>query len=97
AGARRWGGAAVRLGGRAEVCGISDGRGLPVLGGAAGVSVWGRIMRKAAALVDGPDLEDGLLYPSSDGKPMAETDFHVLAIRWLLDALEDVFKDQDDV
>src|SRR5262249_21281648 len=39
----------------------------------------------------------GVLYPSSDGKPMAETDFHVLAIRWLLDALEDVFKGRDDV
>jgi Putative restriction endonuclease len=58
---------------------------------------WGRIMRKPAEFVDGPDLEDGVLYPSSDGKPMAETDFHVLAIRWLLDALEDVFKDRDDI
>lgn len=44
----------------------------------------------ATPLIPGdPDVEDGIYYPSSDGKPMAETDFHVVAIRYLLDALED--------
>lgn len=44
-----------------------------------------------------PDIEDGIHYPSSDGKPMAETDIHVKAIHLLLDALTDVFADQNDV
>jgi Uma2 family endonuclease len=44
-----------------------------------------------------PDIEDGIYYPSSDGKPMAETDFHVNAIRLLLDALNDYFADRNDV
>jgi len=51
----------------------------------------------ATRLADDPDVEDGVYYPSSDGKPMAETDFHVLAIRLLLDALEDVFATRNDV
>ena len=51
----------------------------------------------ATRLADDPDVEDGIRYPSSDGKPMAETDFHVLAIRLLLDALDDVFAERDDV
>lgn len=51
----------------------------------------------ATRLADDPDVEDGIRYPSSDGQPMAETDFHVLAIRLLLDALDDVFADRDDV
>lgn len=50
----------------------------------------------ATRLADDPDVEDGIYYPSSDGKPMAETDFHVLAIRLLLDALDDVFAARDD-
>ena len=51
----------------------------------------------ATRLADDPDVEDGVYYPSSDGKPMAETDYHVLAIRLLLDALEDVFATRNDV
>ena len=51
----------------------------------------------ASRLADDPDVEDGIYYPSSDGKPMAETDFHVLAIRLLLDALDDVFAGRSDV
>ncbi len=50
----------------------------------------------ATRLADDPDVEDGIRYPSSDGKPMAETDFHVLAIRLLLDALDDVFVARED-
>jgi Uma2 family endonuclease len=44
-----------------------------------------------------PDIENGIHYPCSDGKPMAETDFHVEAIRLLLDALNDFFADRQDV
>jgi len=54
-------------------------------------------MKAIPNFLDGPDLEDGVYYPSSDGKPMAETDFHVLTIRFLLDALEDVFATRNDV
>src|SRR5829696_7749909 len=51
----------------------------------------------ATRLADDPDVEDGVYYPCSDGKPLAETDFHVLAIRLLLDARDDVFAAHDDV
>lgn len=51
----------------------------------------------ATRLADDPDVEDGVYYPSSDGKPMAETHLHVLAIRFLMDALEDVFAPRNDV
>jgi Uma2 family endonuclease len=51
---------------------------------------------KATTLED-PDVEGGVYYPSSDGKPMAETYLHVLTIRFLLDALEDAFASRDDV
>ena len=44
-----------------------------------------------------PDIEDGIHYPSSDGKPIAETDFHVEAIHLLLDALNDFFAQRNDV
>ena len=54
-------------------------------------------MGTTAVFLDGPDTEDGVYYPSSDGKPIAETDFHVLAIRLLLDALDDVFAAREDV
>jgi Uma2 family endonuclease len=54
-------------------------------------------MKAIPTFLDGPDLEDGVYYPSSDGKPMAETDFHVLTIRLLLDALDDVFAARNDV
>jgi Uma2 family endonuclease len=47
--------------------------------------------------LDGPDLENGVNYPSSDGKPMAETYLHVLTIRYLLDALEDALAEREDV
>ena len=36
-------------------------------------------------------------YPSGDGKPMAETWIHVRAIMWLHQALEDFFRDRQDV
>ena len=47
--------------------------------------------------VDHPDIEDGIFYPCSDGEPMAETQFHILTIRWLLQALEDYFANRSDV
>jgi len=50
-----------------------------------------------ARILDDPDVENGIRYPSSDGKPMAETDFHVMAIRLLLDALEDALAGLKDV
>jgi Uma2 family endonuclease len=43
------------------------------------------------------ELEDEKLYPSSDGKPMGETDFHVLSWVLLLQALEDLTQDIPDV
>jgi len=43
------------------------------------------------------DVEDGVYYPSSDGKPMAETGIHVTAILMLYQALEDFFRGRDDV
>ena len=51
----------------------------------------------ATRLAEDPDVEDGVYYPCSDGKPMAETGFHVLTIRFLLDALDDVFAARKDV
>src|SRR5437588_7131051 len=36
-----------------------------------------------------PDVIDGVYYPSSDGKPMAETGIHVLTIICLFQALTD--------
>jgi Uma2 family endonuclease len=54
-------------------------------------------MRAITVFLDGPDVYNGVYYPSSDGEPMAETDFHVLAIRYLLDALDDVFAGRTDV
>ena len=36
-------------------------------------------------------------YPHSDGKPLAESEPHLQCIRWLLDAIEDLFKGRDNV
>ena len=46
---------------------------------------------------DDPDIEDGIYYPSSDGEPMAETDYHITAIVLLMDALRYFFRDCPDV
>lgn len=46
---------------------------------------------------DDPDIEDGIYYPSSDGEPMAETDYHLTAIMLLMDALRYFFRDRPDV
>ncbi len=40
-----------------------------------------------------PEIE----YPSSDGKPMAETDFHVIAITNLFQALQDYYETDADI
>jgi Uma2 family endonuclease len=40
---------------------------------------------------------DEVVYPESDGQPMGETDWHILALRLLLDGLDDRFEDQADV
>lgn len=37
------------------------------------------------------------LYPYSDGKPVGESEAHLRCIRWLLDALEDLFPDKSNV
>jgi Uma2 family endonuclease len=36
-------------------------------------------------------------YPHSDGKPLAESEPHLQCIRWLLDAIEDLFKGRENV
>jgi Uma2 family endonuclease len=43
------------------------------------------------------DYEDGVYYPSSDGKPMAETGIHVNALLMLYQLLLEFFKDRADV
>ncbi|MFO0810006.1 MAG: Uma2 family endonuclease [Gemmataceae bacterium] len=43
------------------------------------------------------DEEDGVHYPSSDGKPMGETGFHVNALMFLIDSMEVFFGDRPDV
>lgn len=43
------------------------------------------------------ELDDEDLYPSSDGKPMGETDYHVLAIILMFQALEDLTQNVEDV
>ena len=41
--------------------------------------------------------DDDRLYPSSDGAPVGETDWHIWALILLREALEDFFAAQDDV
>jgi Uma2 family endonuclease len=43
------------------------------------------------------DLDDGVYYPSSDGKPMAETPVHARCMVLLFQALEDFFRTRADV
>jgi Uma2 family endonuclease len=43
------------------------------------------------------DPDEDLLYPSSDGEPMAETTLHVQAMIWLFEALQDFFRSAADV
>jgi Uma2 family endonuclease len=43
------------------------------------------------------DYEDGTYYPSSDGKPMAETGIHVHALLMLYHLLQIFYKDRSDV
>jgi Uma2 family endonuclease len=47
--------------------------------------------------LDPRDVIDGVHYPSSDGKPMAETGIHVNALIDLYGAVQDLFKDSPDV
>lgn len=42
------------------------------------------------------DVDDGVYYPSSDGKPMAETPAHARCMVLLFQALEDYFRSQPD-
>jgi hypothetical protein len=44
-----------------------------------------------------PLTRDPVFYPESDGQPMGETDWHILALRLLLDGLDDCFEDAADV
>src|SRR4051794_20863235 len=44
-----------------------------------------------------PLPDEDLLYPSSDGEPMGETDWHMMALIWLREGLEDFFADRTDV
>jgi Uma2 family endonuclease len=43
------------------------------------------------------DVEDGVYYPSSDGKPMAETPTHARCMVLLFQALEDYFRDRPEM
>ena len=51
----------------------------------------------ATRLANDPDVEDGVYYPSSDGKPMAETPVHARCMVLLFQALEDFFRSRPDV
>jgi Uma2 family endonuclease len=42
-------------------------------------------------------LEDEIFYPESDGEPMAETQLHLQEMTYLLEALEDRFRDEPGV
>jgi Uma2 family endonuclease len=44
-----------------------------------------------------PDVIDGVYYPSSDGKPMAETFLHVLAIFEIFELLRERYRDRNVV
>jgi Uma2 family endonuclease len=44
-----------------------------------------------------PAASDGIFYPYSDGEPMGESQPHVEAIRALLDALDDLFWNEENV
>jgi len=43
------------------------------------------------------EADDEDLYPSSDGEPVGETDWHMWALILMREALEDVFAKQSDV
>jgi Uma2 family endonuclease len=60
------------------------------------IGAFARISVMKSIALEDPDVEDGVYYPSSDGKPMAETYLHVLTIRFLLDALEDALASRED-
>lgn len=47
-----------------------------------------------SAILEAPTT---IIYPSSDGKPMAETGIHVRAIHLLFELLEEFFRDRPDV
>ena len=44
-----------------------------------------------------PETDDDRLYPSSDGAPVGETDWHIWALILLREALEDWFAQRLDV
>ena len=43
------------------------------------------------------EIEDGIYYPSSDGKPMADNEFQSEAMAYVYSALKEWFKERDDV
>jgi Uma2 family endonuclease len=51
----------------------------------------------ASRLANNPDVEDGVYYPSEDGKPMAETPVHARCMVLLFQALEDFFRNRPEV
>jgi Uma2 family endonuclease len=51
----------------------------------------------ATRLANDPDVEDGIYYPSEDGKPMADTPVHARCMVLLFQALEDFFRTRPDV
>jgi Uma2 family endonuclease len=51
----------------------------------------------ATRLANESNVEDGVFYPSEDGKPMAETPVHARCMVLLFQALEDFFRNRPDV
>src|SRR5208283_6128184 len=43
------------------------------------------------------DPDEDRLYPSEDREPVGETDWHMMALIWLREALEDHFAGREDV
>lgn len=54
-------------------------------------------MSRATALQQSIKVQPADEYPSSDGKPMAETEVHILALIHLLQALRYFFRNQPDI
>ncbi|MBI3359491.1 MAG: Uma2 family endonuclease, partial [Chloroflexi bacterium] len=48
-------------------------------------------------LIEAPVKTDAIIYPESDGKPMAETGIHVLLIAYLIGMLRAFFRHRPDV
>src|SRR5205823_9106280 len=84
-------------GGDGAECAAGGGRGrraeLAGRGGGGGMST----VHSTPTTFPDSDYEDGVYYPSSDGKPTAETGIHVHALLMLYHLLQVYYKDRSDV